>query len=252
MSEHILQQIDQHQVIILSGETGSGKSTQVPQYILEAGIRTLKPTNIVCTQPRRISAVSLASRVGDEMSDPANFGTGALVGYQVRMESRVSQSTRLTFCTTGILLRRLESDPQLANVTHVVVDEVHERTVESDFLVYLLRRLVTRRPDLRVVLMSATADAAHFAAFFEKDVGETVPHVVVPGKTFPVSTNYLEDIVESTGYVLENSSEYCARYDGHYKGIYNLQRTEDQRNWKGWKKVPDDSTMGGAGVQTEL
>lgn len=91
----------------------------------------------------------MADRVGTEMADPDHFKSGSLVGYQVRLENKISKHTRLTFCTTGILLRRLESDPTLENVTHVIVDEVHERTIDSDFLLYLLRNLLSKRRDIR-------------------------------------------------------------------------------------------------------
>ena len=105
--------------------------------------------NVVCTQPRKISAISLCTRVSQEMCDGTK---GGFVGYQVRLDSNTCSSTRLTFCTTGILLRRLQSDPLLLGVTHVVVDEIHERTIESDFLLYLLRSLVMQRQDLRYFL----------------------------------------------------------------------------------------------------
>lgn len=126
----ILQTVRNSQVVVISGETGCGKSTQVPQYILDdwlANYRNDKThVEIVCTQPRRISALGVAERVADERIDKI----GNVVGYQIRLESKLSNSTRLTFCTTGILLRRLESDPTLPSVTHVIVDEVHERSVE--------------------------------------------------------------------------------------------------------------------------
>lgn len=129
MSE-ILQNIRQSQVVVISGETGCGKSTQVPQYILDDWIANYendkKHVEIVCTQPRRISALGVAERVSDERVEKI----GNTVGYQIRLESKISASTRLTFCTTGILLRRLEGDPTLPSVTHVIVDEVHERSVE--------------------------------------------------------------------------------------------------------------------------
>jgi ATP-dependent RNA helicase DHX29 len=141
-----------HKLVIISGETGSGKSTQIPQFLLENALNNNRACNIVCTQPRRISAISIASRVGKEMSDPDQFSRGSLVGYQVRHDAKIGDSTRLTFCTIGILLRRLESDPELLNVSHVIVDEVHERSSESDFLLYLLRILLAKRNDLRYFL----------------------------------------------------------------------------------------------------
>ncbi|CAN0252578.1 unnamed protein product, partial [Laminaria digitata] len=113
------------------------------------------PYNIVCTQPRRISAIGVAERVAAERGETV----GGTVGYQIRLERRASEHTKLLFVTTGILLRRLQADPQLEGVTHVILDEVHERTVDSDFLIIILRDLALRRNDLTLVLMSATLNA---------------------------------------------------------------------------------------------
>lgn len=130
MVNDILNTIHKAQVVVISGETGCGKSTQVPQYIFDDWLINYKNEpkhiEIVCTQPRRISAIGVAERVADERC--AKIGN--TVGYQIRLESKVSEFTRLTFCTTGILLRRLESEPLLSNVTHIIVDEVHERSEE--------------------------------------------------------------------------------------------------------------------------
>ena len=118
--------------------------------------------NIVCTQPRRISAVGVADRVAQERAERV----GDTVGYSIRLESVRSKRTRLLFCTTGVLLRRLQCDGDLAGVSAVFVDEVHERSVDSDFLIIILRNLLRRRRDLRVVLMSATLNADMFADYF--------------------------------------------------------------------------------------
>ncbi|KAJ3415050.1 ATP-dependent RNA helicase dhx29 [Chytridiales sp. JEL 0842] len=222
MRKEILEVLRQHQVVIISGETGSGKSTQIPQFILEDAIENGLggATNVICTQPRRISATSIASRVSEEMGDPRVGDSKAWVGYIVRLESKVGPNTRLTFATTGILLRRLESDPDLAGVSHVVVDEVHERSLDSDFLLILLRRLVVRRQGtLKVVLMSATAESEMFKGYFEQGMhaanvgglGSVCPVLKVPGRTFPVQAYFIEDAVESTGYVIEAGSEYAVR-----------------------------------------
>ena len=115
------------------------------------------------------------------------MGDGA-VGYAIRLEARRSAATRLLFCTTGVLLRRLVADPRLAGVSHVMVDEIHERGVNEDFLLIVLRELLPRRPDLKLVLMSATLNAALFAGYF----GGATPTVHIPGFTFPVRELYLE------------------------------------------------------------
>ncbi|KAL1506304.1 hypothetical protein ABEB36_005693 [Hypothenemus hampei] len=200
----ILNSIQQSQVAVVSGETGCGKSTQVPQFILDEWISQYnnKHLEIVCTQPRRISAIGVAERVADERVEKI----GATVGYQIRLESKISSCTRLTFCTTGILLRRLEGEPTLPNVTHIIVDEVHERSEESDFLLLILKDLLSVRSDLKVILMSATVNAGLFSEYF----GD-IPIINIPGRTFPVEQYFLEDILEETGYILEDGSKYCRR-----------------------------------------
>ncbi|TPX54512.1 hypothetical protein PhCBS80983_g05892 [Powellomyces hirtus] len=207
MRASIMDVIRQHRVIVVSGETGSGKSTQIPQFIVEDAIaRGDASCRVVCTQPRRISAISIASRVSEELGDlPGRVGyDDSWVGYQVRLENRVGRETLLTFCTIGILLKRLESDNGLRDVTHVVVDEVHERSLDSDFLILCLKRLLQRRGDLTIILMSATADADRFATYFERIPGVgNVPCLHVPGRTFPVVTHFLEDAIEATGFVVE-------------------------------------------------
>ncbi|CAH1124128.1 unnamed protein product [Ceutorhynchus assimilis] len=204
LKHDILNSIKQSQVVVISGETGCGKSTQVPQFILDEWIGNYNNEHleIVCTQPRRISAIGVAERVADERAERI----GLTVGYQIRLESKISSSTRLTFCTTGILLRRLEGEPTLPNVTHIIVDEVHERSEESDFLLLILKDLLPLRPDLKVILMSATLNATLFSTYF----GE-IPLIDIPGRTFPVEQYFLEDILEETGYVLEDGSEYCRK-----------------------------------------
>ena len=221
-------------VVVLSGETGCGKSTQVPQFILEQAIEDGRgaETNIVCTQPRRISAIGLAERVAAERLETC----GDVVGYSVRLESKLSDKTRLQFCTMGILLRRLLSDPELRGVTHVVLDEVHERSVESDLLLLLLRRLLNRRRDLRVVLMSATADADFFAAYFTAPDAASVAAGVAPtaarkvfirGFTHPVREYFLEDVLEMTGFLIGKASKWARK---RAKGAAGALSADDPRD----------------------
>ncbi|KAI8582556.1 hypothetical protein K450DRAFT_227732 [Umbelopsis ramanniana AG] len=213
----ILELVKDHQIVIVSGETGCGKSTQVPQYLAEAILSSsAQHGNIVCTQPRRISAISIAQRVSQEMGDKkgAVGSKGSLVGYQIRLESKTSDSNILQFCTTGILLRRLEGDSRLQGVTHVVVDEVHERSIESDFLLIILRHLCKLRPDIKILLMSATVDAHKFSSYFGG-----CPVVQVPGRTFPVEVRFMEDIVEETGYFLEEDSPFAKRLQRIQKDV---------------------------------
>lgn len=203
--ETILETLQGAQVIVISGETGCGKSTQVPQFILDDWLGSKEEDNfkhveIVCTQPRRISAIGVAERVADERVEKV----GNTIGYQIRLENKISSSTRLTFCTTGILLRRLEVDPLLSTVTHIVVDEVHERSEDSDFLLLILRDLLPLRKDLKVILMSATLNANIFSDYFGN-----VPVLEIPGRTHPVDQIFLEDILEITNYVFDESSQYA-------------------------------------------
>ncbi|XP_072937350.1 putative ATP-dependent RNA helicase DHX57 [Epargyreus clarus] len=205
--KEILNTIEKSQVVVISGETGCGKSTQVPQFILDNWLDNFNKggkehVEIVCTQPRRISAIGVADRVADERVEK----TGQVVGYQIRLESKVSSKTRLTFCTTGILLRRLEYDSQLKSVTHVIVDEVHERSEESDFLLLILRDLIKVRKDLTVILMSATLNADLFSSYFDK-----IPVLEIPGRTFPVEQLFLEEIMETTKYIMEENGPYARK-----------------------------------------
>lgn len=204
LKNNILNTIKSSQIIVISGETGCGKSTQVPQFILDDWLNNFegssKHVEIVCTQPRRISAIGVAERVSEERIERV----GNTIGYQIRLENKISGNTRLTFCTTGILLRRLEEDPKLSSVSHVIVDEVHERSEESDFLLLILRDLLPLRRDLKVVLMSATLNADLFSNYFGG-----IPILEIPGRTFPVEQFFLEDIFDLTGYVIEEGCQFA-------------------------------------------
>ncbi|KAK9105837.1 hypothetical protein Scep_022681 [Stephania cephalantha] len=192
----ILSAVSQNQVVVISGETGCGKTTQIPQYILESEIDSGRGAlcNIVCTQPRRISAMAVSERVSVERGE----NLGESVGYKVRLEGEKGRDTRLSFfCTTGILLRRLLVDRNLKGVTHVIVDEIHERGMNEDFLFIVLNDLLPHRPELRLILMSATLNAELFSSYFGG-----APIIHIPGFTYPVCTHFLEDILDMTGYRL--------------------------------------------------
>uniref|UniRef100_A0A3B5AB72 RNA helicase n=1 Tax=Stegastes partitus TaxID=144197 RepID=A0A3B5AB72_9TELE len=133
-------------------------------------------------------------------------GQSSLCGYQIRMENQSGDWTRLLYCTTGVLLRKLQHDRHLSSLTHIIVDEVHERSVQSDFLLTILKDVVMKRSDLQLILMSATVDCHKFSNYFNR-----CPVISIPGRTFPVEVFHLEDIVEQTGYVLEKDSEYCQK-----------------------------------------
>lgn len=207
----IVEALKRHRVVVVAGETGSGKSTQVPHFLLEDLLLNecgTRKCSIVCTQPRRISAVSLATRVCEELGcEGGPGGRNSLCGYQIRMESRASESTRLLYCTTGVLLRKLQEDGLLADVSHVIVDEVHERSVQSDFLLVILKEILQKRSDLHLILMSATVDSDKFSTYFTH-----CPILRISGRSYPVEVFHLEDIVEETGFILEKDSEYCQKF----------------------------------------
>uniref|UniRef100_A0A8C7WL81 RNA helicase n=1 Tax=Oncorhynchus mykiss TaxID=8022 RepID=A0A8C7WL81_ONCMY len=178
-----------------------GKTTQIPQFILDASLSgpTDQVANIICTQPRRISAISVAERVAQERAERL----GNSVGYQIRLETVRSAATRLLYCTTGVLLRRLEGEADLTGISHVIVDEVHERTEESDFLLLVLKDLMVQRPDLKIILMSATLNADLFSQYYNN-----CNTIHIPGRTFPVDQFFLEDAVAKTRYVIEDGSPF--------------------------------------------
>jgi len=170
-------------VVIVCGETGSGKSTQVPKICLELGRGV--SGRIGHTQPRRLAAESIASRLAYELGCPL----GSLVGYKVRFAQRVSRETLIKFVTDGMLLAETQSDRFLDQYDTLILDEVHERSLNIDFLLGYLRRLLPRRPDLRVILMSATLEAARFQDFFATRAGPA-PIIEIPGRRYPVDIRY--------------------------------------------------------------
>ncbi|KAL0426591.1 UNVERIFIED_CONTAM: DExH-box ATP-dependent RNA helicase DExH1 [Sesamum latifolium] len=200
LKSEFLKAVAANQVLVVSGETGCGKTTQLPQFILEDEISSLRGAScsIICTQPRRISAISVAARISSERGEKL----GETVGYQIRLESKRSAQTRLLFCTTGVLLRQLVQDPDLTGITHLLVDEIHERGMNEDFLLIILHDLLPRRPDLRLILMSATINADLFSKYFGN-----APTIHIPGFTFPVKEFYLEDVLEKTCYNIQSEFE---------------------------------------------
>lgn len=171
--------IQAHQVVVVCGDTGSGKTTQLPKLLLglDRGCRGM----IGHTQPRRIAARTVAQRIAEEMG----VETGGLVGYQVRFTDRTQSGTLLKVMTDGILLAEIATDPELLRYDTIVIDEAHERSLNIDFLLGYLHALLPRRPDLKLIITSATIDPAHFAKFF----GDA-PVVEVAGRTFPIETRY--------------------------------------------------------------
>jgi ATP-dependent helicase HrpA len=177
----IREAVEHHQVVIVCGDTGSGKTTQLPKIALELG-RGQKGKRIGCTQPRRIAATSVAKRVADELK----VELGQEVGYQVRFDDRTNRErTAVKFMTDGILLAETQGDPWLRNYDTLIIDEAHERSLNIDFILGYLHRLLPERPELKVIVSSATLDAETFADFFRG-----APVLQVEGRTFPVEDVY--------------------------------------------------------------
>ncbi|KAL6264710.1 hypothetical protein P5V15_004809 [Pogonomyrmex californicus] len=189
----IMNAVNENPIIIIRGNTGCGKTTQVCQFILDDYIASGQGAycSIVVTQPRRISAVSVADRVAIERCETL----GQSIGYSVRFESCLPRPyASIMFCTVGVLLRKLEGG--LRGVSHVIVDEIHERDVNSDFIMVVLRDMIHLYPDLRIILMSATIDTTLFSEYFNN-----CPVVEIPGRSFPVQQYFLEDCIELTNFV---------------------------------------------------
>jgi ATP-dependent helicase HrpA len=180
--------IRDHQVVIVAGETGSGKTTQLPKICLELG-RGVHGM-IGHTQPRRIAARSVAERIAEELGGPGLGEPGGAVGYQVRFTDRSSKDTLVKLMTDGILLAELQHDRLLSAYDTLIIDEAHERSLNIDFLLGYLKQLLPKRPDLKVVITSATIDPEKFAAHFARDDGTPAPIVEVSGRTYPVEVRY--------------------------------------------------------------
>ncbi|XP_076302430.1 LOW QUALITY PROTEIN: dosage compensation regulator mle-like [Lasioglossum baleicum] len=193
MKNEIMNAINENPIIIIRGNTGCGKTTQVCQFILDDYIASGQGAfcSIAITQPRRLSAVSVADRVASERCE----SLGQSVGYSVRFESFLPRPYgSIMFCTVGVLLRKLEGG--LRGVSHVIVDEIHERDVNSDFIMVVLRDMIHMYPDLRIILMSATIDTTLFSNYFNN-----CPVIEIPGRSYPVQQYFLEDCIQLTNFV---------------------------------------------------
>ncbi|MBR4946119.1 MAG: ATP-dependent RNA helicase, partial [Kiritimatiellae bacterium] len=181
-TDELLSALKRSQVTIVCGDTGSGKTTQLPK--LAAMAHPHAKGLIGITQPRRLAAIAMARRLAEEVGSPL----GATVGYQHRFESKLSPSTRFKFMTDGILLAETRHDPLFKRYSTLMIDEAHERSLNIDFLLGLLKRILPRRPDLHVIISSATLDAERFSAFFDN-----APVISIPGRLFPIETQWLDD-----------------------------------------------------------
>ncbi|MGO2470674.1 MAG: helicase-related protein, partial [Microbacterium gubbeenense] len=179
--DEIADAIRANQVVVVAGATGSGKTTQLPKIALELG-----RTSVAHTQPRRLAARTIAERVAEEMQ----VDLGAEVGYKVRFTDQVSNATLVTLMTDGILLNEIHRDRLLSRYDTIIIDEAHERSLNVDFLLGYLKRLLPERPDLKVIITSATIDPESFARHFADQNGEPAPVIEVSGRTFPVEIRY--------------------------------------------------------------
>ena len=184
LRDQLLQAVYEYQMLVVIGETGSGKTTQIPQYLAEAGYAEKNKKIVGCTQPRRVAAMSVAKRVAEE------FGCrlGQEVGYSIRFEDCTSPDTVLKYMTDGMLLRECLIDPDLSHYSVIMLDEAHERTIHTDVLMGLLKQACARRSDLKLIVTSATLDAAKFSEYFNK-----CPIITVPGRTHDVEILYTKE-----------------------------------------------------------
>jgi len=209
----ILEAIAKHQVVVIAGATGSGKTTQIPKMCLELGRKS-----IAHTQPRRIAARSVAERIAEELG----VELGGLVGYQVRFTDKVSKATRVRVMTDGILLAGLQNDRELKRYDTIIIDEAHERSLNIDFLLGYLKRLTKARPDLKVIITSATIDPESFSKHFDG-----APIIEVSGRTYPIEIRYRpvaqDDSAEDDFDESHTADDYI---DGIAKALRELEREE--------------------------
>ena len=213
--EEIIAAIKEHQVVVISGETGSGKTTQIPKMCMQAGrgVRGL----IGCTQPRRIAAQAMAERVAEELNTPL----GEVVGYQVRFREKLSRDGVIKFMTDGILLAETSHDRNLNAYDTIIIDEAHERSLNIDFLLGYLKQLQGRRPDLRIIITSATIDTQKFASHF----GDA-PVIEVSGRSYPVKVEYQPLDEDDEGGQAAGQVKSRDLYAGVAKAVQRLSRID--------------------------
>ncbi|XP_068172651.1 ATP-dependent DNA/RNA helicase DHX36 [Antennarius striatus] len=251
--EELVQLINSNRVLVVSGETGCGKTTQVTQFILDDYINRGMGSmcRVVCTQPRRISAISVAERVAAERAE--SVGNGNSCGYQIRLQSRLPRRQgSVLYCTTGIILQWLRSDPLLSSISHLVLDEIHERNLQSDVLLIIVKDLLDLRDDLKVILMSATLNAQKFSKYFDH-----CPMIHIPGLTFPVEEFLLEDVVELTRYRPQNQDRRPSWKKKFWQGRNSRPEKEEkeieyQESWPCYARTLEDRYSDGTIKTVEM
>ncbi|AVV33689.1 ATP-dependent RNA helicase HrpA [Halomonas sp. SF2003] len=221
----ILAALAEHQIVVVAGETGSGKTTQLPKLCLEMGLG--RNGLIGHTQPRRLAARSVAARLAEELETTL----GETVGYQVRFNDTTGPSTLIKLMTDGILLAETQHDPDLSRYEAIIIDEAHERSLNIDFLLGYLKRLTARRPDLKIIITSATIDVERFSQHFAAQDGTPAPIVSVSGRNFPVETQYLPLVRDA------EDEEDLSLQEGILHAVEELSVIERE---KGWMQGPRD------------
>ncbi|MHB0776410.1 ATP-dependent RNA helicase HrpA [Halomonas sp. WWR20] len=216
--EDILEALRDHQVVVVAGETGSGKTTQLPKMCLELGLG--RRGLIGHTQPRRLAARSVATRLAEELAVPL----GDQVGYQVRFTDTTNERTLIKLMTDGILLAETQHDPDLSRYEAIIIDEAHERSLNIDFLLGYLKRLTQRRPDLKIIITSATIDVERFAAHFSEE-NRKAPVVQVSGRTFPVEVRYRPLVREA------DDEEDRTLQEGILHAVEEIEAIEREKRW---------------------
>ncbi|NWO54768.1 ATP-dependent RNA helicase HrpA [Chromohalobacter israelensis] len=216
--EDLLAALDAHQVVVVAGETGSGKTTQLPKLCLELGLG--RRGLIGHTQPRRLAARTVATRLAEELDVPL----GAQVGYQVRFTDQTDERTLVKLMTDGILLAETQNDPDLMRYEAIIIDEAHERSLNIDFLLGYLKRLTERRPDLKIIITSATIDVERFSHHFGRD-GKPAPVVEVSGRTYPVDVFYRPLVRDA------DDEEDRTLQEGILHAVEEVETIERERRW---------------------
>jgi HrpA-like RNA helicase len=205
----VCQLVHNNQIVLISGETGCGKTTQVPQFIFDD--ESIGPScRIAVTQPRRLSAISVAERIAFERGEKI----GGTVGYNIRLESEKCADTQILFVTPGLLIRKLQTDPLLEEFSHIVIDEAHERDRFTEFLMIILRDVCSRRKDLKLILMSATLHTNKLSTYFG-----ACPHIHMGGSVFPVQEFFLEHVLKFTKYLTTRNSKFGRGQHGSSGGF---------------------------------